>query len=114
MLGDIVSCVTQDLPRRCQTNTYPGLSGIEELDHGLNGRITMITGRLVGDTPFSLGAAMESLRQFNDGRLHTLVDNEGWTWPFVKFESFEPEQKARLAVGYGYTRKYSLRLKHLL
>jgi hypothetical protein len=57
---------------------------------------------------------MEAIRRFNDGQLHTLVDNEGWTWPYVKYDSFEPEAKARLAFPYGFTRRYSLRLKHLL
>lgn len=112
--GDIVTCVTQDIARRAQQNTYPGLSGIEELDHGSNGRFTIITGRLVGITPFDLGSAMQFLRNFNDGLTHVLVDNEGWTWPFVKYDSFEAEAKARFAPPYGYTRRYTLRLKHLL
>ena len=114
IFGDSVVCVTQDLPRRAQQNTYPGLSGIEELDHGLNGRFTIITGRLVGDTPSDLGSAMQVIMSYNDGQIHTLVDNEGRTWPYVKYDSFEPHGKAIFAVPYGYSRQYTLRLKHLL
>ena len=57
---------------------------------------------------------MQAIRAFNDGQLHTLVDNEGWTWPFVKYESFEPQGKAMFSPPYGYTRTYMMRLKHLL
>jgi hypothetical protein len=114
LFGDSVRMATADNPRRQQQTTYPGLSGVEELDQGLNGRYTMVEGRLAAATPFLLGQLMDAWLSFNDGRLHTLVDLEGRVWPYVKLESFQPEPNGRLAPPYGYTRRYTARFRHIL
>lgn len=114
IFGDAVNMTTVDNPRRMQQTTYPGLQGIEELDQGLNGRYTLVSGRLAANSQFQLGQYFAIWRSFNDGLLHTLVDVDGATWPYVKLEVFAPEERGRLAGGYGYTRRYTARFRHLL
>lgn len=111
--GYSVKMTTVENPRRCQMNTYPGLDGVEELDQGFNGRLTIVTGKLAANTPFLLGLILRSFESYNDGIARVLTDTEGQAWPSVKLESFEPAQgSAKLSIPLGYTRDYAARFRH--
>lgn len=114
VFGDAVTMATAENPRAQQQNAYPGLSGIESLDQGLRGRFTVVSGRLSGATPTDLAAAEETLRAFNDGAAHTLVDTNGLTWLDVKLESFEPQGRVQRFADSGLAhRRYTARFLHL-
>jgi hypothetical protein len=114
VFGLTVSMVTADNPRGHQQNAYPGLSGIESLDQGLRGRFTTVTGRLWGYNGAGLAAAEETLRAYNDGLTHVLVDTLGRAWPYVKLETFEPQGRIQILAGSGLvTREYVARFLHL-
>lgn len=117
IFGVAVTMATADNPRSAQVNAYPGLSGTEELDQGLRGRFTTVSGTLTGSDPGSLDAAEALFRSYNDGSVYVLIDNLGRAWTFVKLESFEPQGRIRVmnAPGGGviYMRTYQSRFKHL-
>jgi hypothetical protein len=117
--GYVKTLVVADNPRGAQQNTYPGLNGIEELDQGHRGRFLTITGRLFGASAAALSAAEETLRSYNDGLTHTIVDQAGTTWIFAKMENFEPQGKIEVSPDlYGSgpvcTRSYTARFKLLV
>lgn len=117
IFGFAVKMTTDDNPRGAQTNAFPGVSGLEELDQGLRGRFTVVTGIHSAPDPFSLAAAQNLFRSYNDGLAYVLVDTLGNTWSPVKYDSFSPSPKIRVmnAPGGGvvYFQSYQARLKHL-
>ncbi len=114
-LGDSIHMATVENPRRTQSNTYPGLDGVEELDQGFNGRITTVSGRIVSDSPADLGIMMNQFRSLNDGLTGLLIDSEGVGWPYAKLEMFAPDEgTARFSPPYGYTLRYKARFRHVL
>lgn len=113
IFGYAVSMTTADNPRASQTNTFPGLSGLETLDQGLRGRYTVVSGRLAGSSAALLATAENTMRSFNDGLSHTLVDMFGVTWYPVKLESFEPQGRVQVFTNGTYHRPYQARFLHL-
>lgn len=114
VFGWNVSMQTVDNPRAQQLNSYFGLSGLESLDGGLRGRYTNVSGKLYGTTAAYLASAEETLRAFNDGLTHTLVDTYGLIWLNVKLETFEPQGRVQVYAGNGiYWRPYAARFLHL-
>lgn len=95
IFGYQVVCVTSGTTRDAQTNAYFGISGMEELDGGFRGHMTMVSGRLVGfKAAGGLGdliAALAAFRNLFDGNAYTLVDSFGAAWNNVKMESFDPQ-----------------------
>lgn len=101
-------------PRRDQKANYPGLNGTESLDMGDQGAFTTVTGRLYGTDPGSYQAAVSALMAFFDGNVHVLTDNDGFSWPNVKFESIEwGNERGQRDADLGFTRRYTARFFHL-
>lgn len=117
-LGIGVSIVVADNTRGAQTNAYPGVSGLEELDQGLRGRFMNISGRLQGNSSNDLANSEAFIRSFNDGLSHVVTDQYGFNWSNCKLENFEPQGRIEFAVdlngnGPCYHRRYQLRFKIL-
>lgn len=117
IFGVAVKMATADNPRSAQVNAYPGLNGLEELDHGLRGRFTTVSGKLIGSNPGDLDGAEALVRSYNDGNVYLLVDNLGRTWANVKLDVFEPSGKIVVMNspdgGVIYVQDYTCRFKHL-
>lgn len=99
-------------PRRAQSNTYPGVNGIEELEMGDDGMFTTVTGMLVGETLSDLNTQRIVLMSYYDGNTYQLVDNYGLTWNNVKMVSLEWPERGKLTPA-GWIAEYSARFKHL-
>jgi hypothetical protein len=118
IFGVSTNCVVAENPRAAQSNTYPGLNGVEELDQGHRGRIITITGRLLGGNGAALQSAEAEIRSYNDGATHTITDNFGGIWTDAKLESFEPQGRIEASsdlngTGFVYHRRYVVRFKTL-
>lgn len=113
IFGTAVSMVTSDNPRERQLNAYFGLSGLESLDGGLRGRVTLVNGLLHGDSPELLASAELVFRAFNDGRAYFLVDTLGVAWPNVRLDAFQPLGRVRSSPAGVYFRSYQARFLHL-
>lgn len=105
---------TSDNPRSVQENSFPGVSGVESLDLGMRGRITEATGLLVGDSALELANLLTQFRSYNDGNTYLLVDSLGFTWPYVRLVSFEPDPGGIMVDSYGrHMQVYRATFKHL-
>jgi hypothetical protein len=113
IFGTAVSMSTTDHPRVTQVNAYFGLNGLESLDGGMRGRVTHVTGLLLGSTPVGLATAEGSFRSFNDGIARILVDNFGTAWPSVRLEFFQPRGRVRQSPHGVFFRNYQARFFHL-
>lgn len=99
--------------RRTQRNTYPGLNGIESIDLGDEGMETSVSGRLFGDTPSDLTAALNVLRAYVDGNAYLFTDHTGYTWPNVQMVEVTTAGRGQIDPELGYTQRYTARLFHL-
>jgi hypothetical protein len=113
IFGTAVSMVTSDNPRANQINAFFGLSGLESLDGGMRGRVTLATGLLYGTSPASLASAEGLFRSFNDGAARMLVDTLGASWPNVCLISFQPQGRVRQSPTGVLFRSYQARFLHL-
>jgi hypothetical protein len=100
-------------PMAVQSNDFPGLNGTEELNQGLRGAFTMVSGVLTGETAEGLNAYENLFRSYYDGRAYVLVDQFDNYWPNVKLEVFQPEDRiVRYADG-SFGRRYTARFRHI-
>lgn len=118
LFGVAISMQVVDNPRGSQTNAYPGVNGLEELDQGQRGRFLVVTGRLKGAGYAALNGAEGLIRSYNDGLAHVLVDQFGNAWTNAKLESFEPQGQVQNAndldgTGPCFHRRYTARFKIL-
>lgn len=117
--------VTTELnPVGRQLSSFAGVNGLQSLRLGTRGRISTITGYLVGQTPSDLNAAEVAMRTYEaDGGAYTFVDNFGNTWSNVTLAKYKPMGRVHACVassiylaasnGSGYCREYSVMLLHL-
>jgi hypothetical protein len=116
VFGDAVMIQHQLVPRDYQRREHIDPvrnGGLEDLDQCHSITTTTITGRVHGSTPGDVANWIGALWAFDDGQTHVLVDNEGTTWPAAKFDGLQLDGRGVLAGGYGYTRRYTLKLRHL-
>jgi hypothetical protein len=113
IFGTAVSMSTTDHPRVTQVNAYFGLNGLESLDGGMRGRVTYVTGLLLGSSPVGLASAEGLFRSFNDGIARILVDNFGTAWPSVRLDLFQPRGRVRQSPHGVFFRTYQARFFHL-
>jgi len=97
--------------RSVQRRGFAGLDGELILDMGLRSRIISQTGRLQAGTADALNALVTQIEEFLDGRLHTLVDDHGRSFPNVLVEEFEPTTP--LQRGRNFWCEYVLRYRQL-
>lgn len=99
--------------RRSMENMYPALNGVESLDMGDAGMVSTIRGRLWGNSPGALAAAVSQIGAFYDGKAHVLTDTDGTSWPNVKLIGFSRLPKKSIDPANGYTQRYEARFFHL-
>lgn len=113
IFGTAVVMNTVDYPRQTQVNAYFGLSGLEMLDGGARGRVTMAEGVLYGGTAAALAGAEATFRSYNDGVARTLVDQFGTSWDSVTLDLFRPSGRVQQAPDGSFYRRYLARFLHL-
>lgn len=113
IFGRSVSMVRATNPSVTQENHYFGVSGVESLAGGLQGRFTEVKGVLYGATAADLDAAEQLFESAIDGLAGVLVDNFGTTWLYVRLDVFQPQGRV-LHDGWGYYRPYVARFAHLV
>ncbi len=114
IFGSWVQLVTRDQSRRKQRNMFAGVDGVESLDHGSSGRISVAIGRHVGSDMSALAALQEAVREYRDGIYRTLIDTRGVTWEYVALESFEPSGKIMWGPTGIRSQKYTMQFEHLI
>jgi hypothetical protein len=114
IFGLAVTMRTADNPRERQINSFFGIGGLETLDGGFRGRVTDVTGILVGNSAAALASAEALFRSYNDGVARTLVDNSGTGWLSVRLESFQPVGRVKQSIYGYYFRPYRARFLHLM
>jgi hypothetical protein len=113
IFGTGVEMRTVDLPRSVQDNTFFGIDGVEELDGGFRGRMTVVKGLLYAQTSFGLASVEGTFRSYLDGVVRDLTDTTGTTWPNVRLQSFQPNGRVRQAPDGTFFRSYLARFFHL-
>lgn len=114
IFGRAVSFVRQDNPREAQRVGAAGVNGVAVLDLGDRGRVTQVTGLLVGVNAAALNAAELLFESYKDGLPRSLVDSYGNTWLFVRLERFLPQGRIRQDGKWGYNRPYQAEFFHLI
>jgi hypothetical protein len=113
VFGTAVAMSTADYPRQNQVNAYFGLNGLEMLDGGARGRVTIVEGVLYGNTAAALAGAEATFRSYNDGVARVLVDQFGTSWMNVKLDLFRPSGRVKQAPDGSFYRRYQARFLHL-
>lgn len=104
---------TSNVERSTQINEFFGLDGIEALDGGFRGRITVATGIAYGDTINDVASVIETIRGYDNGLYYTLIDSAGVTWPLVRLRTFNYQERAYVHSQLGYCRNYAITFHHL-
>jgi hypothetical protein len=112
IFGYAVSMVRAANPAVTQENHFFGLSGVESLSGGLQGRYTEVRGLLYGVTAADLNAAELLFESNVDGRIGDLEDQYGNVWPFVRLDQFQPQGRI-VHDPRGFYRPYVARFLHL-
>jgi hypothetical protein len=113
VFGTAVTMSTADYPRQYQVNAYFGLNGLEMLDGGARGRVTLVEGILYGSTAAALAGAEATFRSYNDGIARVLVDQFGTSWASVTLDFFRPSGRVQQAPDGSFYRRYLARFLHL-
>jgi hypothetical protein len=113
LFGLVRSLTTGDNRRASQINSFNGLNGLEVLDGGARGLITIVQGVLYGSGLAGLAASRELARSYRDGNAYTLVDTTGAVWPNVLLERFTPAEAIKQAPDGTCFQPYSAEFLHL-
>lgn len=98
-----------------QVNAFFGTTGVQSVYGGGRGRVFEVRGLLVGESIPAVIAAEDTLLSYVDGIARDFVDNDGRTWPSVKFNGEYKQDPGGImpCTPYGYCRGYSLVLRGL-
>jgi hypothetical protein len=113
LFGIAAQGLTLDADRARDLRATFGLHGLECLDGGARGRLTIISATHAGPGPAGLLLAQDALRSFNDGAEHTLTDTLGTPWPSVLLEYFSPRGRVRRDQAGNYYQAFICTLRHL-
>lgn len=113
VFGIGVRMLTAVNPRDRQVNAYPGVNGLEVLDGGSRGLVTLVSGTLIGSDETGLAAAEMFFLSFFDGSAYPLVDSMGRAWPSVRLERFRPADRVRRSTDGTCLRDYTAEFLHL-
>ncbi len=86
-------------------SAFFGLQGTLALSGGTRGRTLLVTGVLIADSMAALNVAEEVWggTQFNDGNVHTLVDDRGRVFENLLYVgSFQPSAEGPKATATGW------------
>lgn len=114
IFGIASSFITTSTATRVQRNAYPGVHGVERLNLGNTGRITVVSGLLYG-TLAAIQAVWTKWENYKTaGTAHTLVNNAGETYTNVVVTAFEWSEDYVPENATEWTREYRLTLEHLV
>ena len=115
-MGPAVQVVTMPAPNELQVNAYPGVNGLEVINHGSRGGTSHAEGWCYGADLTSLAAAEQTWRgMVTAGTVATLVDTLGTSWANVRITLFQPQGRVLPAVFLGtggFVRRYRMEFLH--
>jgi hypothetical protein len=114
IFGRSVQITTANNPRDEQVIAAPGSNGVAAMDLGSRGKVTTVSGVLVGINAAALNLAMGYFRTFDDGQPYVLEDSFGNLWPYVKLRRFVPGRKVKFDPLHGYCVEYEAEFQHLV
>lgn len=111
-LGIVEICNTDLAPKERQINTYPGVNGLQLVDHGTRGAVTSLRGVLSSSSRSGLASALGVFRTYQSvGGKATLVDTFGSSWTDVILVRFRPTGMIYPKPG-GFCTKYEAEFLH--
>jgi hypothetical protein len=113
IFGSAVSMSTAPLARAQQINSFFGLSGVEILDGGSRGMVTVAAGFLYGNSLAALASVENQFRSMSNGVARPLVDMVGIIWGNVLLQTYRPQGRILCAANGYYLRAYQARFFHL-
>lgn len=112
-LGTVEECSTQPAPRERQVNAYPGVDGLEVLDLGARGGLTLVRGVIGGaDLPTLAAVRSDFYALQQAGTFGDFVDTLGAVWPNACLARFRPVGRVMPAAGGGFVQRYEAELFH--
>lgn len=113
-LGTVVEMTTVLSPKQRQVNAYPGINGLQLIDHGTRGATTRVRGILSGSGRAGLSTVFDTFRGYQTaGGKATLVDVLGKSWTNVILVVFQPiGQSGVMAGGVNYCQQYEAEFFH--
>lgn len=90
-LGEVLVMNTAQAPKQRQVNAYPGVDGLQLIDHGTRGAMTSVQGVLYATGKSGLSSLLDTFRGYQSaGGKATLVDKLSKTWTNVILVQFAP------------------------
>lgn len=90
-LGIVEACNTAQAPKERQVNAYPGVNGLQLIDHGTRGAMTQLRGVAFASSRAALASTLDVFRGYlAAGGKATLVDTYGASWAGVILVQFRP------------------------
>lgn len=90
-LGTVLVMNTARNPKQRQVNAYPGVDGLQLIDHGTRGAMTSCSGLLTGTGVGGLSTILDTFHGYQEaGGKATLVDKLGKSWTNVILVQFTP------------------------
>lgn len=111
-LGIVEVCNTVQAPKERQVNAYPGVDGLQLIDHGTRGAITQLRGVLAASSRSGLATLLGTFRAYHAaGGKATLVDTYGVSWTNVILVQFRPIANIYPVPG-GFCTRYEAEFLH--
>lgn len=111
-LGLVEESNTEEAPKERQANAYPGVDGLQLIDHGTRGATSYARGSLVASSGAALAAALEVFRGYvRAGGKAAFVDKYGTTWAGVILVRFRPVGPTYTTPG-GFCQRYEAEFLH--
>lgn len=103
-----------ELPNARQLNSFPGVAGVEVIEHGARTSYTEFAGIWYAEEHDDLGAFLTQLIAIKrNAGIYTLVDTKGVVSPDAILEGFETEEESKWSPTLqAWTIGYRLRFLH--
>ena len=113
-LGMIEEIETFPNEKGRQINSYPGVNGLEILDHGTRGLRTTVRGVILAPDLPTLSADKQLLGGFVlDGGQYAMLDDDGTLWTNVILVKFQPTGRRFVLAGLvGVAQRYEAEFLH--
>lgn len=111
-LGIVETCITAQAPKERQVNAYPGVNGLQLIDHGTRGAVTSARGLFSASSRAALASVLNTFRGYHTaGGKATLVDTYGTSWSDVILVQFRPAGVIYTSPG-GFCTRYEAEFLH--
>ena len=111
-LGIVEVCNTVQAPKERQVNAYPGVDGLQLIDHGTRGAVTSLRGVFSASSKAALASILGTFQGYHAaGGKATLVDTYGVSWPNVILVQFRPVGVIYPCPG-GFCTRYEAEFLH--